>query len=226
MSGLILHSPVLAVIFYIIAVIASLLPVGAYYVIGAGSAREEQITTKEAYGRAVAKLLPFIGLGIISIILVSISLLLLVVPGIIVIGRIALSPMIMFEENLGPIKAIKRSFRLTKGRVNEMLGALFAAVLFGGGGYSLLFGALSVAPLVGRYHDLRQLEETGSPKPPTHWLNYTYLISLLIGVIIFVSLILTTYYGIKSKANNTYNGANSSTYSPYNSSPGTNLNNQ
>ncbi len=175
-----LKSPALAVIFFIALTLLYIIPIGTYYVIAGTSARGETITTGEAYRRSISKLLPLIGLCFISGILTLVGFVLLIIPGIIFMSRNSLSPLVMFEEDLGPIAAIKRSLSLTKGHVNEMLGALFASLFIGGGGYGLLFGAITVAPLVGRYHDLRQLKESGAAKPSTHWLNYTYLLVILL----------------------------------------------
>jgi hypothetical protein len=109
----------------------------------------------------------------------TVGFFLLIVPGVIVLARIILAPLIMFTENLGPIASIKRSAKLTKGHVNEMLGALFASV-FIGGFFGLISSPVSVAPLVGRYEELIELEKNNLQKPKTHRLNFIYLLGIVV----------------------------------------------
>lgn len=193
-----------------------LVPVGAYYVIAGNSARQQQVTTGEAYSQAFKRLLPLIGLGIVGGLMITAGFLLFIVPGIILLARSSLSGLIMFEEDLGPIKALKRSFSLTKGHVNEMLGSLFAG-MFLGGYYSLLFGAISVSPLVGRYHDLRQLQESGAPKPKVHWLNYSWLAAFLLIVLPMLAVfIIAASSGVQDKVDeNTPSNSSSSSESDF-----------
>lgn len=191
------------------------IPLGSFYVIGGHSARGEKVTTRQALGVATRRLLSFLIMSVAFGLLVSVGLLLLIIPGVILLARGALAPLILFEENLGPVAAIKRSFELTKGHVNEMLGAYFAGLFVGGGGYgySLVFGATSVAPLAGRYHDLRALKESGAEKPKVHWLNYTYILGIVIMVAYFGFIIFAFSSGLTSKAQptNSFSGS-SSTY--------------
>jgi hypothetical protein len=178
-------SPILVLLFIPILILLYLLVLGSYFVIGGASARNEEVSTGLAFKKSLSKLIPMVGLTILSM-LMSLSFILLIVPGLYIMARGSLSLMVMLEENLGPIKSIKRSFSLTKGHVNEMLGSYTAGLFMGS--WSLLFGASAVAPITGRYSDLRKLEETNAPKPPTHWLNYLYIL----GVVAIVGLIVAT----------------------------------
>ncbi len=162
-------------------IVAWMVIYGAYIDIAARSAADEAITTKQAFSKGFKKTLPLLALTILSGLAITFGLILLIIPGVIILARISLAPLAMFEENLGVIASMKRSAELTKGHVNEMLGALFATMLMGSQG--LLIGAISLAPLVGRYHDLKALKESGAPKPKVHWLNYSYLL-----LIVFIAL--------------------------------------
>lgn len=178
-------SPALILPFSLILLLVYLVILGSYFVIGGASARGEKITTEQAYGTSFRKLIPMIGL-IIIMFGMSLSFVLFIIPGFYVMARSSLSFLILIEEDLGPIASVERSFKLTKGHVNEMLGALTASVAMGSWG--LLFGAMAISPLTGRYSDLRKLEETNGAKPPVHWLNYLYIL-FIIPVILFVVLI-------------------------------------
>ena len=194
------HSSIFEVIGGIVLALTYLIPVGAYYVIGGSSARQAKITTGQAYSKASKKLFPFLALVIISSVLGVVGLLLLIVPGLIFLARASLAPLVLFEENLGPIAALKRSFSLTKGHTHEMLGAMFAGAFIGDTYYSLLFGAISVSPLVGRYNDLRELKESGAPKPKTHWLNYLWLLGVVL-VIVTVAIVIVAAHNTQSTLN-------------------------
>ncbi len=182
-------------IFFIGYIVIFTIVAGAYYAIAGASARNEQIGTGEAFKKAFKKFIPMLITSIVYSVMVTIGLVLLIVPGIILLSRGALSGLVIFEEDLGPIKAIKRSFELTKGHTTEMLGALVAST-FMTGGYSLLLGASVIAPFVGRYHDLRKLKETNAAAPKVYWLNYLAYIMIIIFILFIGSMIITTLSGL------------------------------
>lgn len=157
---------------------------GAYIEIAARSAAGEVITTSQAFQKGFQKIIPLLVFMILYGLGMMLGFVLFIVPGVIFAARFSLSPLIMFEENMSVIAAMKRSAKLTKGHVNEMLGALFAGAFMGSQG--LLIGAIGLAPLVGRYHDLKLLDESGAPKPKVHWLNYTYLIGVVLVVLLAI----------------------------------------
>ena len=198
-GGALAHSPILIFIGFLVAMLVLGITFSAYAVIGGASAREEQITTSAAFSKAFSHIIQIIGFTIVYGVIVSIGFVLLIIPGIILASRGSLGLLIIFEENLGPIAALKRSFELTKGHVVEMIGAVFASSFLSGGGYGLLTGAIGISPLVGRYHDLVQLKESGAQKPPIHWLNY---VAFVLTILIFVGTIAFVALGISSGINN------------------------
>jgi hypothetical protein len=95
------------------------------------------------------------------------GLVLLIIPGFYLIGRLALVPLVTVLENLSLAGALKRSWSLTRGHAVEMIGAIFAGAVLGNG----LLGQLTVtSSLYGRYSQLKELGPDG--KPPVHWLNW------------------------------------------------------
>jgi len=164
--------------------------IGVFYCISASSINKEELTIEAYFRRSIKKFFPFLALMIISFFLTIIGLVLLIVPGVYFVGRSCMAPLIMFTENLGPIESLSRSFHLSKGHVNEMLGSLFAGMFIGESYYSLLFGAISVSPIVGRYMDLVELEESKMQKPKIHPLNFLYLIALFFTVAILAVVVL------------------------------------
>ena len=78
-------------------------------------------------------LLPFyVLLSICSTLIIGIGFILLIVPGIYLIGRIAPAPAVMVAETRrNPIAAIQRSFEITKGRGWHVLGLIFVVGVVG-----------------------------------------------------------------------------------------------
>lgn len=201
-----LSSFVPSLIFLLVSLVIGLVLVGSYAIIAGKSANEEKITTKESYKQAFKRFLPSLALAIIWSILYLLLSLLLILPGIYFAARASLSLIVMYQEGLGPIAAIKRSFILTKGHVIEMLGAITASLVISGGGSGLLTGALSLAPLVGRYNDLKKLKESGAPKPKIHYLNWVTIGVLVLFIVGYFGTIGFLAYssinGIQTKARN------------------------
>jgi hypothetical protein len=189
--------------------------VAVFYSISASSIKYEHIPLKQHYGRALKKFFPLLGLTIMSTVLTGIGVILLIVPGVIFGARAALAPIIMFSEGLGPVASLKRSLKLTKGHTNEMLGAIFAGLFIGESYYSLLFGAVSVSPFVGRYNDLIELEKTNAPKSKTHPLNFLYLLGPVI--IAIIAIVIATHAHSSVNNSNVFVNTNSNTFQNNNS---------
>ncbi len=191
---------------------------GTSLAVASASAREEHITTKQAIKAALSKALPFIGLVILAGLMVAVGMILLIIPGLILLARLSLASVILFEENVGPIQAIKRSFALTKGHFFEMWGAIIASMFMTGGG--LLSPAASVAPLLARYQQYKSIEAGKTTANKVHWLNYFNVLAPALLTILIIALIGA---GIKSIENRLDDTPATPTYSSptfeYDSSP-------
>ncbi|HEX5798425.1 MAG TPA: YciC family protein [Candidatus Saccharimonadales bacterium] len=88
---------------------------------------------------------PLLGLIIIMSVIISIGLLLLVVPGIIAIGRLAMAPYIMVEKRVGVEEALKRSNQLGKKYFGKVWAALLVMIVV----TALFAGLLEIIPLLG-----------------------------------------------------------------------------
>lgn len=80
--------------------------------------------------RAIAKLFPLIGLGIVVAIGVSIGFVLLIVPGVILYLMWMVAVPAMMVENLGVFEALSRSSALTKGSRLKLLGLIIVFIVF------------------------------------------------------------------------------------------------
>lgn len=212
----------LLILFVLAMAVVGVVTVGAFLAIAAASARKEAIGTKEAFQRGFSKFFPLLGLtllivlmyigggivfGLLSTALRSVPAvgIILALVGIVAIfylsGRLMLAVVAMFEEDLGPVKALKRSAELTKGHVMEMLGASFAGSLMASQG--LLAIAASLAPLVGRYNELKSLKESGAPKPKMHWLNWGLPVLMIVLIGGYFALITMAAVNSRDKLQNT-----------------------
>jgi hypothetical protein len=180
LSYLLVLIPFLGIVLFFIALFF-VFPIfgGAFFALAASSLNNEKMEFGEALSRSLKKYVRMIGLGLLMIITLLIGFLLLIIPGFYLLGRLSLSGLLIFTENLGPIAAMKRSFKLTKGHVIEQLGLLFANSFLNGGSAGLLTMPLSVAPLAERYKDLVDLEKSGASAPKTHWMNHLLVFGTL-----------------------------------------------
>ncbi len=195
----------------IVAVLCLLVSTAMNYAVAAASIDGRSIGTKEVLRRAMAKLLPYLVLLILFAAVVIIGGILLIIPGIFLLGRLGLSPIIMFHENVGPIKSLRRSFSMTKGHAIEVFAAQIVGAMLAG--YGLLMGACSASPATGWYV---QLKNPPIEKRRIHWLNY--LIALLViayfGVIIYGAIVNrnTSYVTSTPTSNSTTLDLNNTNY--------------
>lgn len=192
--------------------IAILAVVAAQIIVALASYRKQVISYREAFEVATDRIVPFIGLTLLSVLIIVAGLFLLIIPGIYLFVRLSLSMVVFFEEELSPVAALKRSWALTRGNVTETLGAIFASSVMMGSSYGLLSGPVSVAPLVGRYFDFISVEGSESAKPAVHRLNYLPYLILPIIIAIAIVLTLTTAQGVNEKATEVKNQSTLSDY--------------
>ena len=211
----------------LVLLVGFLILCGSYNIIAGRSLRNEVVSVGESYRVASKRIVNYTVLFIIYWILTGLLSILVLLPGIYFATRASLAFFVFYEENLGPWASIKRSFSLTSGHFVEMLGAIMASSLLGGGS-GLLSGAISLAPLVGRYHDLKNLKESGAQKPKVHYLNTLLVVLTLLLILAYAGLVaylaITTRNSIQDRGN-LYNQRqlNGSNFNPSDvqSTPGT-----
>lgn len=74
------------------------------------------------------------------VILIVLGLVLLIIPGLYLVGRLGLAPYIAIDQKLGPIKSIKASWNMTRNRALPV----FTAIFFG-----LALNLPSLVPVIG-----------------------------------------------------------------------------
>lgn len=164
-----------------------LLEYGVLSVIAAESLENRTISLSAAVKRSSKKIPNTFLLALCQGLIIFAGFILLVIPGIILLARLSLSSIVMFDENLGPIESIKRSFKLTKGHTIEILASVLATYTLISG--SLLIPVIAIAPIVGRYGEIKQIS-SGATKQKTHWLNWLMLVLVVLGFFAFAGFII------------------------------------
>jgi hypothetical protein len=212
-------APILGILLGI-AMVVCLMPVllGSFAALGVSSMKGQTEKTMTFIKQATSKILPLLGAGILTYLIIVLGLLLFVVPGLIFMSWFSLTFFVMFDEGLGAIASMKRSKELAKGHTFEILGALFAGSLLSGGsssgGGGLLSQAISMGPLIGRYEQLKALKASGAPKPKVHWLNYFLVLAVpvLVAVLFVLIMVSALQSSDSKKSTNDFNSTFDSSY--------------
>jgi hypothetical protein len=148
----------------------------------------KKISIKEAIGsESSGRLLSLFGVYLLSSLAVIFGFLLFIIPGIYLLARLSLAPVIVYAEDKKAIDSLKRSMALTKGHVFEMLGAITAQSMLSGNGLLSLVGASSGTAK--RYTELATAEKSGIKETgQVHWLNYVLPILLALFIAPYIAL--------------------------------------
>lgn len=112
--------------------------------------------------------------------LILIGFILLIIPGVYILGKLMLAPFVAMNEGLSVGASLKRSWALSKGHWFEIVSASLAqAILLPNTLLSFVGGQSGTAS---RYFELSDLQKSGAQKPKTHWLNYVLPILFIVGV--------------------------------------------
>lgn len=146
----------------------------------------EEITAKEAFNNGVkGKLGKLITASLVAIIPVILGFLLFIIPGLILLARLSLMPFVVYNEDIGGVKAFKRSLALTKKHTFEMFGAMFAGNIASGNG--LIGPVVSQASLANRYYELVEIENGTKTTSKVHPWNYVLTLIPIIIVVFFIA---------------------------------------
>ena len=99
-------------------------------------------TFREAIDLSLPFFWRFIGLGIVSAVLIIAGLFALILPGVIVAFLLILSTFVLIDQNTGIIQAIKNSARLVIANWKLVIGLLCIQILIGMFGTIPVFGAI------------------------------------------------------------------------------------
>jgi hypothetical protein len=95
------------------------------------------ITAGQAWRRTMQRFWAVLGLGLLRVLLIGVGLLFLAVPGIFLYIKLVVAPVALMVEGTGPIGAMERSWRLTKGLWWRVFGVQVLRVVLGWFGLGL-----------------------------------------------------------------------------------------
>jgi hypothetical protein len=121
-----------AIIFFVLYLYFILAYVTAAAVIGGDTVNDKATDSKAMFSQVNSKLLPMLGLIILTGLAVIGGLILVIIPGLIFGTWFSLAPYVMISENLGVIDSMKRSKQLVSGHIFEMWGMFVAAAVLSG----------------------------------------------------------------------------------------------
>lgn len=177
-------SVLLAVVAVVVIVIIGLTFLPAIIQTQIASVRGQQVGFEQAFRGGLPYVLRFIGLGLLSAIVIFIGFILLFIPGLLAIFFLSFAPYILVDKNTGVIESMKASYELVKeywkvtlalmivsfviqlpGSIVPLLGSLVTIAL--SVGYFCL-GALVYVKIAGKKVAVKEAEvvkagKTGSP---------------------------------------------------------------
>lgn len=115
---------------YIVFLFLSIVLQASLIVASANDLAGRPVNFGECVNRAVAKLFPLIGLGIVVAIGVSIGFVFLIIPGVILYLMWMVAVPVLMVENLGVFESLSRSAALTKGSRWKLLGLIVVFFIF------------------------------------------------------------------------------------------------
>lgn len=115
---------------YIVFLFVSIILQASLIVASANDLAGRPVDFGSCIGRAVAKLFPLIGLGIVVAIGVGIGFVFLIVPGVILYLMWMVAVPALMVENLGVFESLSRSSALTKGSRLKLLGLIVVFFIF------------------------------------------------------------------------------------------------
>lgn len=121
---------VTSIVGYFVFLFLSIILQASLIVASANDIAGKPVNFGECVSRAVAKLLPLIGLGIVVAVGISIGLVMLIIPGIILYLMWMVAVPAMMVENLDVSGALSRSAALTKGSRLKLLGLIVVFIIF------------------------------------------------------------------------------------------------
>ncbi|PXW75095.1 hypothetical protein C7451_10764 [Blastomonas natatoria] len=115
---------------YFVFLFLSIILQASLIVASANDLAGKPVNFGECVSRAIAKLLPLIGLGIVVAIGISIGLVMLIIPGVILYLMWMVAVPALMVENLSVAEALSRSAALTKGSRLKLLGLIIVFFIF------------------------------------------------------------------------------------------------
>lgn len=96
------------------------------------------ITPGQAWRRTIRRFWAVLGLGLLRVLIIGVGFFLFMVPGIFLYIRLLVAPVALVVEGAGPVSALERSWRLTRGHWWRMFGVEVLKGVVAWFGYALI----------------------------------------------------------------------------------------
>lgn len=164
------------VLVLLIATIWSALTSAGFFYLQTQAVIGNDISTSEAFKKGLPRIIPLLLSSILAVSAILVGLLAFVIPGLLLIRGLILSPYYVVGQKLGPVEALKCSYQDSRPVTASIWGLIGVQMLF-----SLIGSVLAVIPVVGnllnlasryayifgpalRYHEIVSKVETTAPK--------------------------------------------------------------
>ena len=141
---LLLQSGSIVLLFQLLA--TGFLSLAVHRIVGSELAGEP-LGARSASSQALARLFTLVVAGVIAMVLVTVGLVALIIPGLWLAGVFSMVSAVIALEGLGPVQALRRSFTLVRGRWWPTVGFILLVGLFGSVAAQLV--QLVALPIVG-----------------------------------------------------------------------------
>jgi len=154
--------------------------------------KNEKTTIGEAFNATLSNFGNYLLLYVWLNIKTFLWTLLLIIPGIIAYYRYSFAGIVFFDKDLRLNAAIKESSRLTKGGLMTLFSSQTLFNMMTLYYIDLVVWTASVSQL---YRSYTELDKTGQPKPPVHWLSWVTLALPFVGLLV-IALLLAFLFAI------------------------------
>lgn len=134
----------IGILLVFLATIWALFSTPAFVYLQVKAVQGEEPSIMECYRRGIRYLLPLIGLYILVVILLVMGFIAFIIPAFFLIRGLLLTPYYIIDQNLGPVQAIKQSYRDSRSVSLYIWGIIGVSAVF-----SLLGSIVGIIPIVG-----------------------------------------------------------------------------
>lgn len=138
---------IIAALFFAVIFVIWLTILPAITITQLASVRGQKIEFQDAFNKGKPFVLRYVGLGILSVIAITIGFIFLIIPGLIAIFLLAFAPLLLIDKNLGIIDAMKESANLAQEYWKPVLAIFLVFVVISIPGYVPFIGQLASAAL-------------------------------------------------------------------------------
>ncbi len=130
-------SPFIIFVFLVLTILLALFGV----ILSLRAAQGKKLSFEAVWAELKAKGGRLFLIELLTILIIGVGFLFLIVPGIILLGRLIMSPFVLLDQNTGIKEAMDKSWAMSKGNMSPILAVI---------GFGILLGLTNIVPIVGQ----------------------------------------------------------------------------